>query len=170
MTISFDLFTQRLREAQQYYLTVKHVQLEEKKRLATEEIPLVKQLMDNIRPFYTKKEVHGEEAVLLYVFNPNGKTFISPYAYLKQNGEVVYEVYDEENYRRYVPGAKVVEGYNIIPLDEFLMACPFHAIYQFLLDEKNRFESESDKLIEDNKKRAAFNEKFKSFVNQGGVL
>ncbi|KZD50185.1 hypothetical protein [Bacillus cereus] len=159
--LSIDNFVQQLKNAQNYYMTVKHVQLEEKRRLATEETELVMNLMDRIRPFYKKAFIHGEEAVLLYIFDANGKTFISRQAYLKSNGEVVYEIYDEDNYRKYVPNARIVEGYNIIPLEEFLLACPLYEVYQFLLDQKNEYERQADELIEGNRLRERFNQQFR---------
>lgn len=162
MSMTVDHLMEELQKAQTFHRTAERVQADEKKKIAKEEIPYVFKLADKLRPFFNKKIIHGEEAVLIYKFNPNGKTFISPEAYLKQNGDVVYEVYDETNYRRYVPDANILEGYNIMPLEEFLLAVPFYELFDYVVKLKDSYYDTAQKMVENNQKRRRLFEELKS--------
>ena len=153
-----------IQRAQKDFDDIKAAQTLIEQRLLEEEVPLTLNFAKKIFPFSKKVEVHGDEAVLLYVFESNGKTLISPEAYLKKNGEVVYEVYDETGYRRWRPTARIEDGYNVIPLKEFLYTVPFHEIVQFYQDRVDVLYENAEALVESNKFRKAFNEKMKRFL------
>lgn len=153
-----------LERAQKDFDDIKSAQKPIEQRLIEDEVPLVAKFAERIFPFSKKIKVHGQDAVLLYVFESNGKTLISPEAYLKKNGEVVYEVYDENGYRHFRPTAIIEDGYNVISLKEFLYTVPFHEIVQFYKDRVDVLYENAEELVEANKFRKAFNEKMKRFL------
>lgn len=158
-----ELFTE-IKRAQKDFDEIKATQQSLEARLVEEEVPLVLKFADKIFPFSKKIKVHGVEAVLLYVFESNGKTLISPEVYLKKNGEVVYEVYDETGYRNFRPTAIIQDGYNVIAVKEFLHSVPFHEIVAFYKDRVEVLYEDAEEIIEGNKLRKAFNEKMKKFL------
>ena len=153
-----------LKQAQQDFDEINRTQKPIEIRLVEDEIPLVLKFAEKIIPFSKKISVHGTDAVLLYVFNSNGKTLISPEVYLKTNGDVVYEVYDENGYRSFRPTAMIQDGYNVISLKEFLHTVPFHEIVSFYKDRIDVLYEDAESIVEDNKFRKAFNDKMKQFL------
>lgn len=153
-----------LQRAQKDFDDIKAAQKPIEQRFIEDEVPLTLKFAEKIFPFSKKVNVHGQDAVLLYVFESNGKTLISPEAYLKKNGEVVYEVYDEAGYRHWRPTARIEDGYNIISLKEFLYTVPFHEIVQFYQDRVGVLYENAESIVEENKFRKAFNEKIKRFL------
>ena len=139
-----------LQQAQKDFDEIKAVQKPMEQRLTEDEVPLTLRFAEKIFPFSKKIKVHGDDAVLLYVFESNGKTLISPEAYLKKNGEVVYEVYDESGYRRFRPTAVIEEGYNVISLKEFLYTVPLHEIIQFYKDRVDVLYENTEEMIINN--------------------
>lgn len=158
-----ELFVE-LQAAQKVFNEIKGTQRPLELRLIEEEVPLVLKFAQKIFSFSKKMKVHGEEAVLLYVFNSNGKTLISPEVYIKKNGDVVYEVYDERGYKKFRPTAIIEDGYNVIPLHEFLQTVPFHEIISFYKDRVDVLYEDAEEIVESNKLRKAFNDKMKPFL------
>lgn len=157
--MDLERFLHALKEAKSNYETVEAAQKKLEKELVKQEAPLVRAFAQRLAVFEKTINVHGEDAVLLYKFDTSGKTLISPEVYLKQNGEIVYEVYDEEGYRRYRPTAIIEDYYNIISLEEFLLHCPFYEIYTFFQNRIEFLDEEAEIYIENNRKRRIFIEK-----------
>lgn len=153
-----------LQKAQMDFNHIKESQKPIENRLIEEEVPLALKFASNIFPFSKKIKVHGDEAVLIYVFNSNGKTLISPEVYLKRNGEVVYEVYDERGYRSFRPTAIIEDGYNVITLKEFLTSVPFHEIISFYKDRIDVLYEDAEDMVEANKLRKSFVDKMKKWL------
>ncbi|QST02896.1 hypothetical protein IMZ31_20320 (plasmid) [Pontibacillus sp. ALD_SL1] len=133
-------------------------------QLLKEEGPLVRRFAEHLFPLEKTITVHGEDAVLIYVFDSNGKTMISPEVFLCENGNIVYEVYDEEGYRRFRPTADIQENYVTIPLEEFLMYCPFYEIIAFFHDRIDILYKNAESWIERNDKRKRCIEKMREIL------
>lgn len=150
-----------VKQAQEDFDKIKATQRKIEEQIIKEEAPLVLAFAKEIFPFSKKIDIHGTKAVLIYAFDSNGKTLISPEVFLKENGEVVYKVYDEEAYRSFNPMAIIKDGYNIIPLEKFLYTVPFHEIFTFYKERAEILYEEAESVIEANKYRKIFNEKMK---------
>lgn len=151
-----------LKKAHEDFHSIEKEQKEIQKKIIQEEIGLVLKFAELIYPFEKKKLIHGEQALLLYVFHSSGKTLISPETYLKHNGEVVYQVHDEAAYRSYRPDAVIVDGYNVINLDEFLEYVPFKEIYAFFKERPAVLYENADELVDKNISRKDFIKKIKN--------
>lgn len=160
-------FLSELKQAHNDFTEVKKTQSAiELNVIENEEMPLVLKFVEKIRSIEKKKVmIRGEEAVLLYVFDSEGKTLISPEVYITNNGDVAYEVFDESGYRRFRPTAIIQDGYNIIPLKEFLQHCPFYEIFSFYNDRSDVLYEQAEEIIENNKIRKAFVDKMKKFLD-----
>lgn len=101
-----------------------------------EEVKKLHKLADMLFPFATKKQINGDDALLIYVF-PVEKEWISTEAYLTKHGEVAYQVYDEHKYRGYVPGAVIHNGYVSMSVERFLENVPLAEILEFFMDRPN---------------------------------
>ena len=102
--------------------------------LIQEEAPLLKEFAVKLVDTVNSKNINGEDAVLIYVFESNGKTLISPEVFITRSGKIVYEVFDEVNYLKYRPNAIIKNNYNYMEVEEFLRVIPFRSIYSYFLE------------------------------------
>ena len=124
----------KLSVAQENFNNIRDNELVRELLFVQEEAPLLKDFAAQIMNHSTTRNINGEEAVLIYVFQSNGKTLISPEVFMTSSGQIVYEVFDEVNYLKYRPNAIIRNHYNYMEVEEFLRVVPFSSIYGYFLE------------------------------------
>lgn len=132
-------------------------------KVIKEEVKKLHKLVDMLFPFATKKEINGEEALLIYVFAVE-KEWISTEAYLTKSGKVTYQVYDENKYRGYVPGADIRFGFVSMTAERFLENVPLSEILEFFLDRPNVLMEYAQEKSEKTRKREMLLSKLKGVL------
>ena len=120
-----------LKEAKQQHDEVFLTQRKVEKSLIKEEAELLKQFTAQLFAVGETKEIHADDALLIYKYKVRDKTAISPDVYLSSDFKIKYEVYDEEQYLRFRPMAWIVDGWNIMEPEEFLLYLPLEKIFEF---------------------------------------
>lgn len=119
-----------------------------------EEIEVLEKFVDLLFPFATKKTINGKEALLLYVYGIDEKSFISHEVYLDKELNVIYQIFDLNKYLGFVPDADVRNGYRYMKLNDFLKNKPLKDIFEFFIeriDVLQEYTDDTRNLTEDRK-------------------
>ena len=106
-------------------------ELANEQKVIEQEVRVLAKFVDEIFEFATKKTILGKECILIYVFEQSKNHTISNDVYLSTDGNVRYQVFDEDTYRGYVPDATFEGGYATIRVDHFLKTVPLYKIFTF---------------------------------------
>jgi hypothetical protein len=135
---------------------------EQEKAIIQKEIKLLIDFAKKIFPFATKKEINGVQALLIYAYPADEKSFISHEVYLTEKGYITYQVYDERSYRGYRPDANIKNGFVVLDVAEFLQFKSLKEIHEFFEERIERLSDRAAELAERNKGREKFIEEFKN--------
>lgn len=152
---------ENLKRAHEEYYKTKNKELEVQKEIIQEETIYLMNFIEKIYSFSKKKVIHEVEALLLFVYPTSEKTLISPEVYIKPNGEIVYEVFDEEKYLAFRPHAEIRDKYNIISIEEFLGYVSLPQIIEFFDERSDVLDEYAAEMKEKNVKRHEFLLQFK---------
>lgn len=152
---------EQLSVVQKKYDTTKKQQLLREKLLIEEEVPLLKDFVKRLVKKTKVKNINNEETVLIYVFPSNGKTLISPEVFMTKDGRIVYEIFDEESYRKYRPDAVIENNYNYIEAEEFLRVVPFSDIYNYFIERIELLNEDIEEMVNTNNVREHFLDEYK---------
>lgn len=155
-----------LSEAKQQRDEVFATQLKVEKQLIKEEVELLKEFTKPLFEFAETKEIHADDALLIYSFKEKEKTLISPDVYLSSDFKIKYEVFDEEKYRRFRRNAWIVDGWNIMDPYEFLQFVPLEKIFDFFNERAGELHKEAYNFVDFNKSRKEFIHQFKTFLDK----
>lgn len=128
--MDFKELVQELKEAHENLETFRKKESD----IVKEEVQILHKLSKELFPFATKKFINGEQALLIFVYGIDDKSFVSHEVYLTEGNEIVYQVYDEKKYRGYVPDADIRNGYRYMSLEHYLKNKPLRDIFEFFLD------------------------------------
>lgn len=155
--MDFNELIHDLQEAHETLL----VHREKEEVLVKQEVEILDKLTKKLFPFATKKFINNEEALLIYVYGIDDKSFVSHEVYLTKKNEVVYQVYDKNKYLGYVPEADIRNGFRYMPLEDYLKNKPLKDIFEFFLDRIDVLYEYSNETIHFNKEREEFLRKIK---------
>lgn len=146
--------------AQNEFEEAQRIEKEREKQLIEIETPLLKEFIVKLIDSTDSQYINHEESALIYVFPSNGKTLISPEVYMTRSGKIVYEVFDEVEYRKYRKDAVIVNKFNYLEVEEFLRIVPFSEIYAYFEERISLLEEDILHMKRVNDNREDFNKDF----------
>lgn len=150
-----------LGDAKQHWEEVFGTQRKVEQKIIQEEAALLKSFVQLFFPVGEKKEIHADDALLIYEYKDDAKDLISPKVYFSSDNKIKYEVYDEEKYRRFRKNAWIVDGWNIMTPEEFLQYKTLEEVFGFFNERPDVLYKQAQNFVEFNKERMEFIQKIK---------
>lgn len=136
----------------------------EKEKIISEELLLVDELIQFLKPSLPTENINNQEAILIYVFEDSNKKTISNKVYYCEDKRIRYQVFKKEEYKNYNPLVEYEGSYAIVTREKMFETINLQDVLEFFIERLDVLPTLATRIKAENKERAKMNQRIKEIL------